>query len=137
MTNIHIIDKDGIANIPEEYFEKIKDGVVTSLDELKEGKFIVLTDEQYNAWESQEHDIVYTSEQIFNMSYPTAADVLSRKVEEVRATRRRLYKAESDPLYIEYQKELTLGNTEKAEEVKAAWLAKAKEIEDSNPYPTE
>jgi len=131
------INKYGVFAATEDWLQTIKDKIVTSIDDLDDENYIILTDEQQEAWESQEHDIEYTSEQIFNMSYPTAADVLARKVEAVRKTRSKLYKAESDPLYVEYQKELALGNTEKAEEVKAEWLAKAKEIEDSNPYPTE
>ena len=131
------INKYGVFAATEDWLQTIKDKIVTSIEDLDDENYIILTDEQQEAWESQEHDIEYTSEQIFNMSYPTAADVLARKVEAVRKTRSKLYKAESDPLYVEYQKELALGNTEKAEEVKAEWLAKAKEIEDSNPYPTE
>lgn len=131
------INKYGVFAATEEWMQAIKDKIVTSIDDLGDENYIILTDEQQEAWESQEHDIEYTNEQIFNMSYPTAADVLARKIDEVRETRRKLYKTESDPLYVEYQKELALGNTEKAEEVKADWLAKAKEIEDSNPYPTE
>ena len=59
------------------------------------------------------------------------------KINRIREIRRNLYAKYSDPLYIEYQKELAIGNIEKAETIKQEWLLKAKEIEENNPYPTE
>jgi hypothetical protein len=71
------------------------------------------------------------------MISPSKEDILNRKIEIIKGERRRQYKSQSDPLYIEYQKDLALGNTDKAELDKEAWLAKVKEIEENNPYPTE
>lgn len=56
---------------------------------------------------------------------------------EVEQLRKEQYQLRSDSLFIAYQKNLILGNTEKAEEYKRLWLQEVENIENEYPYITE
>lgn len=119
-----------LANLAEE-------DIATAFDELVEGKYLLLSDEQSAFFETKDPDEIYTAEQIFYMQHTPNNVVLQHKIDRVKDIRRALYKSESDPLYIEYQKDLALGDFNKADETKEKWIAKVQEIEENNPYPTE
>lgn len=55
----------------------------------------------------------------------------------IREARKIEYKKQADPLFIAYQAYKELGETEKAEEAKAQWLAKRVEIDRKFPYMVE
>ena len=54
--------------------------------------------------------------------------------EKVRIKRERLYKSESDSIYMSFIKYSALGQDDKAKEAYDQWLAKVKQIEEENPY---
>ena len=54
--------------------------------------------------------------------------------EKVRMKRERLYKSESDSIYMSFIKYSALGQDDKAKEAHDQWLAKVKQIEEENPY---
>ena len=53
---------------------------------------------------------------------------------EIQAKREKAYKDRSDSLYMAWQKYLTLGETEKAEEAKAKWLEEIDKINEELSY---
>lgn len=57
-----------------------------------------------------------------------------RTNEEIKSLREQAYKAESDSLYIAWQKYQALNLNEKALEAKEQWLAKVNEIDQRYPY---
>ena len=56
------------------------------------------------------------------------------KNNSIKETRERLYKAESDSIYMSFIKYSALGQDDKAKEAYDQWLAKVKQIEEENPY---
>jgi hypothetical protein len=52
----------------------------------------------------------------------------------IQAKREQAYKDRSDSLYMAWQKYLALGETEKAEQAKALWLAEVEKINEEFPY---
>lgn len=128
----------GYMNVTKGWLDhSAPENIVTELSDLTEGKFIILNDAQEAFLKEKDPDEVYSNEQIFNMVHTSKDVIIKHKNEEIKKTRRNAYVRISDPLYIEYQKELALDNIEKAETVKAEWLAKTKEIEEEHPYITE
>lgn len=77
-------------------------------------------------------------EMAFKEKYPEATiqNVFSRSVpnEYTERLRQNAYKAESDSLFIAWQKYLATGNEEKAVAMKQQWLNKLAEIEARYPY---
>ena len=53
---------------------------------------------------------------------------------EIQAKREKAYKDRSDSLYMAWQKYLALGETAKAEQAKALWLAEVEKINEEFPY---
>lgn len=53
---------------------------------------------------------------------------------EIQAKREKAYKDRSDSLYMAWQKYLALGETAKAEQAKALWLAEVEKINEELPY---
>ena len=67
-----------------------------------------------------------------NMKYPepTIAEIN----EQIQAKREQAYKDRSDSLYMAWQKYLALGESVKAEQAKALWLAEVEKINEEFPY---
>ncbi len=59
---------------------------------------------------------------------------LEEQNEAIRIKREQEYKKRSDSLYMSWQKYLALGETAKAEEAKAQWLAEVEKINEELPY---
>jgi hypothetical protein len=53
---------------------------------------------------------------------------------EIQSKREQAYKDRSDSLYMAWQKYLALGETAKAEQAKALWLAEVEKINNELPY---
>lgn len=83
---------------------------------------------------------------VFDASYDTATNTIDPEnlvyVEptiaeinaEIQAKREKAYKDRSDSLYMAWQKYLALGETKKAEDAKALWLAEVEKINEELPY---
>lgn len=54
--------------------------------------------------------------------------------EQITLMRQGAYKEISDPMFIAYQHYLAIGEEEKAEQAREAWLEKVQEIKESYPY---
>lgn len=134
-----VLSKTGVFAVDEQWLTNLSsDSIVSSVEELTEDdKFILMSQSQIDFFNQIDPDEFYTPEQIFYMINISKEELLQNKINRIREIRRNLYAKYSDPLYIEYQKELAIGNIEKAETIKQEWLLKAKEIEENNPYPTE
>jgi hypothetical protein len=67
-----------------------------------------------------------------NLAYvePTTEEINA----EIQAKREKAYKYRSDSLYMAWQKYLALGETAKAEDAKALWLAEVEKINKEFPY---
>lgn len=59
---------------------------------------------------------------------------LEEQNEAIRIKREKEYKKRSDSLYMAWQKYLALGETTRAEEAKALWLAEVEKINEELPY---
>lgn len=110
--------------------------IVNQLEDVREEKVLQLDDSHYEFW--LEHQLEnLTNYQIYNKISKSKEELLADKTKEIENIRRKLYEENTDHLFLSYQKNLLLGNLDKAEEVKALWLSKVKEIEENNPYITE
>lgn len=67
-----------------------------------------------------------------NLAYvePTTEEINA----EIQAKREKAYKDRSDSLYMAWQKYLALGESVKAEQAKALWLAEVEKINEELPY---
>lgn len=98
----------------------IKDGVISSGIIEYNGKFIINpTAEQYKAAG-------------YELYVPPTPEPLTN--DEIKEIRRQQYVANSDPLYIAWQKYLVQGEAEKAEQAKLDWLAEIDRIDKELPY---
>lgn len=135
---IYLFDMVGLSQFEREWFDKLpSDRITDTYEGILGGYYAIASEEQIEFMKKHEDYDLY---HLFYMIEYTDEEVkvqIAAQNEEIRKVRLNAYKNLSDPLYIEYQKELALGNVEKAETVKTEWLAKTKEIEEEHPYITE
>lgn len=135
---IYLFDKEGLFEGPLDWFNNLPEHFITTTYEgVLNGNYAIASDKQIDfGLAHPDYDLFHQ----FNMIEYTKEEYQKKIAEineSIRITRLNLYKSQSDPLYINYQKEIALGNVDKAEEIKTLWLSKVKEIEENNPYITE
>jgi hypothetical protein len=129
--NIYIFDGAGVLEVPSEWYNGLKPEAVTdNYSELDEGKYMSLSEEQIDFYLAHPNYDLY---HLYHM-IPIPVETLNMEIEK---TRKGLYTAQSDSLYMSYLKYREFGNQGKADSAYAAWKEKLKEIEEKNPYLTE
>ena len=125
---INVKGKEHLTYYIAEYGDKVnicyKEGEVRWGD--KSNYFIkrAVFDESYDAEKNEidPENLVYIE--------PTTEEINA----EIQAKREQAYKDRSDSLYMAWQKYLALGETKKAEDAKALWLAEVEKINQEFPY---
>lgn len=125
---IKVKGKEHLTYYIAEYGEQVnvcyKSGRVSFGDRgnyfIKRAVFDASYDEEKN--EIDPNNLVYIE--------PTTEEINA----EIQANRERAYKDRSDSLYMAWQKYLTLGEIDKAEEAKVKWLEEIEKINNELPY---
>lgn len=108
-----------------------KDGFPTGTDISEQGeKYVKLTKKQYEL--AQNHPGA-SLEEIWECRLNEVTPYIPTN-EEIALLREARYKSESDSLFISWQKYLTTGLIEKADEARTKWLEKVTEIDRELPY---
>lgn len=124
---MYILSDVGIINVNDEDITKLS--LTDKYEEIFEGKFVVIEGDRLKFYLDNVNRNLST-ENIYYMTLPSNESYN----EKVRIKRERLYKAESDSIYMSFIKYSALGQDDKAKEVYDQWLAKVKQIEEENPY---
>ena len=124
---MYILSDVGVINVDEEYCKDLS--LTNKYDEILEGKFLIIDGERLEFYLNNLNKDL-SVENIYYMTLPSNESYN----EKVRIKRERLYKSESDSIYMSFIKYSALGQDDKAKEAYDQWLAKVKQIEEENPY---
>ena len=124
---MYILSDVGIINVNDEDITKLS--LTDKYEEIFEGKFVVIEGDRLKFYLDNVNRNLST-ENIYYMTLPSNESYN----EKVRIKRERLYKSESDSIYMSFIKYSALGQDDKAKEAYDQWLAKVKQIEEENPY---
>ena len=124
---MYILSDVGIINVNDEDITKLS--LTDKYEEIFEGKFVVIEGDRLKFYLDNVNRNLST-ENIYYMTLPSNESYN----EKVRMKRERLYKSESDSIYMSFIKYSALGQDDKAKEAYDQWLAKVKQIEEENPY---
>ena len=132
---IKVFNAFGIIVAEESWYNQLKEDVkANNFDDILNGKYMLATEEQIEFFNNHPDYDVY---HLFYMKAYTEEDIRKEKElknNSIKETRERLYKAESDSIYMSFIKYSALGRDDKAKEAYDQWLAKVKQIEEENPY---
>ena len=117
----------GVINVNEDYCKDLS--LTDKYDEILEGKFLIIEGDRLEFYLNNLNKDL-SVENIYYMTLPSNESYN----EKVRIKRERLYKSESDSIYMSFIKYSALGQDDKAKEAYDQWLAKVKQIEEENPY---
>lgn len=124
---MYILSDVGVINVDEEYCKDLS--LTDKYNEILEGKFLIIEGDRLEFYlNNLDKDL--SVENIYYMTLPSNESYN----EKVRMKRERLYKSESDSIYMSFIKYSALGQDDKAKEAYDQWLAKVKQIEEENPY---
>ena len=124
---MYILSDVGVINVDEEYCKDLS--LTDKYDEILEGKFLIIEGDRLEFYLNNLNKDL-SVENIYYMTLPSNESYN----EKVRIKRERLYKLESDSIYMSFIKYSALGQDDKAKEAYDQWLAKVKQIEEENPY---
>ena len=124
---MYILSDVGVINVSEEYCRDLS--LTDKYDEILEGKFLIIEGDRLEFYLNNLNKDL-SVENIYYMTLPSNESYN----EKVRMKRERLYKSESDSIYMSFIKYSALGQDDKAKEAYDQWLAKVKQIEEENPY---
>ena len=124
---MYILSDVGVINVDEEYCKDLS--LTDKYDEILEGNFLIIEGDRLEFYLNNLNKDL-SVENIYYMTLPSNESYN----EKVRIKRERLYKAESDSIYMSFIKYSALGQDDKAKEAYDQWLAKVKQIEEENPY---
>ena len=124
---MYILSDVGVINVSEEYCKDLS--LTDKYDEILEGKFVIIEGDRLEFYLNNLNKDL-SVENIYYMKLPSNESYN----EKVRMKRARLYKSESDSIYMSFIKYSALGQDDKAKEAYDQWLAKVKQIEEENPY---
>ena len=124
---MYILSDVGVINVDEEYCKDLS--LTNKYDEILEGKFLIIEGDRLEFYLNNLNKDL-SVENIYYMTLPSNESYN----EKVRIKRERLYKSESDSIYMSFIKYSALGQDDKAKEAYDQWLAKVKQIEEENPY---
>ena len=124
---MYILSDVGVINVSEEYCKDLS--LTDKYDEILEGKFLIIEGDRLEFYLNNLNKDL-SVENIYYMTLPSNESYN----EKVRIKRERLYKTESDSIYMSFIKYSALGQDDKAKEAYDQWLAKVKQIEEENPY---
>lgn len=124
---MYILSDVGVINVDEEYCKNLS--LTDKYDEILEGKFLIIEGDRLEFYLNNLNKDL-SVENIYYMTLPSNESYN----EKVRIKRERLYKVESDSIYMSFIKYSALGQDDKAKEAYDQWLAKVKQIEEENPY---
>lgn len=124
---MYILSDVGVINVDEEYCKDLS--LTDKYDEILEGKFLIIEGDRLEFYLNNLNKDL-SVENIYYMTLPSNESYN----EKVRIKRERLYKSESDSIYMSFIKYSALGQDDKAKEAYDQWLAKVKQIEEENPY---
>ena len=124
---MYILSDVGVINVDEEYCRDLS--LTDKYDEILEGKFLIIEGDRLEFYLNNLNKDL-SVENIYYMTLPSNESYN----EKVRMKRERLYKSESDSIYMSFIKYSALGQDDKAKEAYDQWLAKVKQIEEENPY---
>ena len=124
---MYILSDVGVINVDEEYCKDLS--LTDKYDEILEGKFLIIDGDRLEFYLNNLNKDL-SVENIYYMTLPSNESYN----EKVRMKRERLYKSESDSIYMSFIKYSALGQDDKAKEAYDQWLAKVKQIEEENPY---
>lgn len=124
---MYILSDVGVINVSEEYCKDLS--LTDKYDEILEGKFLIIEGDRLEFYLNNLNKDL-SVENIYYMTLPSNESYN----EKVRIKRERLYKSESDSIYMSFIKYSALGQDDKAKEAYDQWLAKVKQIEEENPY---
>ena len=132
---IKVFNAFGIIVAEESWYNQLKEDVkANNFDDILNGKYMLATEEQIEFFNNHPDYDVY---HLFYMKEYTEEDIRKEKElknNSIKETRERLYKAESDSIYMSFIKYSALGRDDKAKEAYDQWLAKVKQIEEENTY---
>ena len=124
---MYILSDVGVINVDEEYCKDLS--LTDKYDEILEGKFLIIEGDRLEFYLNNLNKDL-SVENIYYMTLPSNESYN----EKVRIKRERLYKSESDSIYMSFIKYSALGQDDKAKEAYDQWLTKVKQIEEENPY---
>ena len=124
---MYILSDVGVINDDEENCKDLS--LTDKYDEILEGKFLIIEGDRLEFYLNNLNKDL-SVENIYYMTLPSNESYN----EKVRIKRERLYKTESDSIYMSFIKYSALGQDDKAKEAYDQWLAKVKQIEEENPY---
>lgn len=124
---MYILSDVGVINVNEDYCKDLS--LTDKYDEILEGKFLIIEGDRLEFYLNNLNKDL-SVENIYYMTLPSNESYN----EKVRMKRERLYKSESDSIYMSFIKYSALGQDDKAKEAYDQWLAKVKQIEEENPY---
>ena len=124
---MYILSDVGVINVDEEYCKDLS--LTDKYDEILEGNFLIIEGDRLEFYLNNLNKDL-SVENIYYMTLPSNESYN----EKVRIKRERLYKSESDSIYMSFIKYSALGQDDKAKEAYDQWLAKVKQIEEENPY---
>lgn len=124
---MYILSDVGVINVDEDYCKDLS--LTDKYDEILEGKFLIIEGDRLEFYLNNLNKDL-SVENIYYMTLPSNESYN----EKVRIKRERLYKSESDSIYMSFIKYSALGQDDKAKEAYDQWLAKVKQIEEENPY---
>lgn len=124
---MYILSDVGVINVNEDYCKDLS--LTDKYDEILEGKFLIIEGDRLEFYLNNLNKDL-SVENIYYMTLPSNESYN----EKVRIKRERLYKSESDSIYMSFIKYSALGQDDKAKEAYDQWLAKVKQIEEENPY---
>lgn len=131
----YLLDFNGVSEVTDEFYASIPSSAFTdNLDGLKEGKTLVMSDDQIKFYNlHKDHDYIH----IFNMTEYSESEIAEIKNKEnsiIEDIRQIKYKKYADPLYMGYVKNMALGQDEKASEYYKRWIEAIDNIKKENPY---
>lgn len=131
----YLLDFNGVSEVTDEFYASIPSSAFTdNLDGLKEGKTLVMSDDQIKFYNlHKDYDYIH----IFNMNEYNENEIEEIKNKEngiIENIRQIKYKKYADPLYMGYVKNMALGQDEKASEYYNRWIETINSIKEENPY---
>lgn len=131
----YVFSKDGVMEVSE-YWEANTDASLFTQDfeELENGKYLYLTEEQIEFYESHRFYDLYHLFYMLPLNEEEQRLEDEKMNKEIEIIRGEEYKEIADPLYMGYVKNQALGNNEKAEDYYNKWLEAIREIKEQHPY---
>lgn len=127
--------KSGVMYADESWIaEQDPETFTDNFEELENGKYIFLTEEQEEFYHN------HLDFDVYHLYYMLPLNEEEQRLEDIKENetiennRGRLYRDMADPLYMGYVKNVALGNTDKATEYYNRWLEVVNQIKEQNPY---